>query len=224
MEKALLFQPPFWDPVCVPLGISSLKSYAEQFNHHVELFDYNTNPKIFGIQKKYFEEGKRQFPYWKNWNIERNGTEMLAFHQIVYQYAREKSNYKELVSEILNMNNRSNSEFIDELDVKPFDEIFYKLYDEIYNILNKLLYEYNPSVVGCHLNNSTWPTTLFILRNVKHLMPDIRTIVGGPGPLIGISSSEKEVRNFFNSHEYIDYYVLGEGEESFLNILNKGFL
>lgn len=28
MAKVLLIVPPFWDPVCVPLGISSLKAYV----------------------------------------------------------------------------------------------------------------------------------------------------------------------------------------------------
>jgi len=221
MQKVLLIQPPFWDPVCVPLGISSLKAYAEQFNHHVELIDLNTNPKIFGIQKEYFDEGKRQFPYWKKWNIERNGTEMLAFHQIIYQYAKQKHNYKELVSEILNMNARPNNEFISELNIKSFDDILFKLYNEINNAIEGLLNNYKPDVVGCHLNNSTWAATLFILRSVKELMTDVRTVVGGPGPLMGIASSESEVRTFYDSHEFIDYYVVGEGEKSFTSILNN---
>src|SRR3989338_6202509 len=107
MQKALLIVPHFWDPICVPLGVCSLKAYVEQFNYKVDLFDYNTVPKIFGMQKKYFEEGKRQFPYWQKWNIYRNGTDMLAFHQLVYLKARHYPNYLELVGEILNMSGRT---------------------------------------------------------------------------------------------------------------------
>jgi hypothetical protein len=62
MATALLIVPPFWDPVCCPLGVSSLKSYAEAAGHRVEIFDMNTVPKIFTCQKLYFDEGKRQFP------------------------------------------------------------------------------------------------------------------------------------------------------------------
>lgn len=220
-QKVLLIQPPFWDPVCVPLGIASLKAYAEKFNHIVELIDFNTNPQIFGIQKEYFSEGIRQFPYWKNWNIYRNGTEMLAFHQILYQYAKEKSNYKELVSQVLNINGRPNSEFISELNLETFDDIFFKLYNQIENLLTKLLGTTKPNVIGCNLNNSTWGATLYILRIAKQIMPEIKTVVGGPGPLMGIASSESEIRTFYDSHDFIDYYVVGEGEVSFINILNN---
>jgi len=106
MTRALLIVPHFWDPVCVPLGITSLKAYAERAGHHVDLFDFNTVPEVFGAQRDYFEEGKRQFPYWQKWYIERNGAENLALHQIVYMYARTRSNYAELVAEVLNMDER----------------------------------------------------------------------------------------------------------------------
>jgi hypothetical protein len=51
MTRALLIVPPFWDPICVPLGITSLKAYAEAAGHHVDVFDFNTVPKVFNIQR-----------------------------------------------------------------------------------------------------------------------------------------------------------------------------
>ena len=90
MARVLLMVPHFWDPVCVPLGISSLKAHAESQGHHVELFDFNTVPEIFGIQRAYFAECKTQFPHFNDWNIERNGTEMLSIHQMLYLYARNR--------------------------------------------------------------------------------------------------------------------------------------
>ena len=62
MAKVLLMVPHFWDPVCVPLGISSLKAYAETQGHSVDLFDFNTVPEVFGVQRAYFAECKTQFP------------------------------------------------------------------------------------------------------------------------------------------------------------------
>lgn len=64
MTRALLILPHFWDPVCPPMGITSLKAYAEKEGHRVDLFDFNTVPDIYAAQGFYFEEGKRQFPYW----------------------------------------------------------------------------------------------------------------------------------------------------------------
>ena len=87
------------------------------------------------------------------------------------------------------------------------------------DILQDLLARHAPDVVGCHLNNSTWPGTLFLLRRVKELAPAVRTVVGGPGPFMGVSP--KEVETFFAGNEFIDYYVIGEGEEPFVEILEN---
>src|SRR5262245_16400648 len=131
MARVLLIVPHFWDPVCVPLGISALKAYVEQFGHSAELLDLNTVPQIFGAQRAYFAEGKAQFPYWADWNIERNGTEMLAIHQMLYLYARNRPDYRELVASVLNMDGRPADRFQDRLQPGRFDVIFASLYARV---------------------------------------------------------------------------------------------
>ena len=86
-------------------------------------------------------------------------------------------------------------------------------------ILQDLLARQEPEVVGCYLNNSTWPGSLFLLRKVKELAPHVRTVGGGPGPFMGVTP--KEVETFFAGNEFIDYYVIGEGEEPFVEILEN---
>ena len=222
MTKVLLVVPHFWDPVCVPLGISSLKAFAHSHGHEVDLFDFNTVPEVFAVQRAYFTECKAQFPHFKDWNIERNGTEMLALHQILYLHSRNRPDYRELVAEVLNMDGRDPGEFLERLDVSRFDALFASLYSRISSILGRLLRDAKTyDVVGCSLFNSTWPGTLFILKRVKSLMPSVRTVVGGPGPLMGITSRADEVAQFMNRHEFIDYFVVGEGEPSFLRILDE---
>ena len=117
MSKALLITPAFWDPICPPLGTASLKSYAEINGHQIDIVDLNTSPQIFGAQKEYFNEVQQQFPYMKKWNIERNGTEMLSLHQIVYLFAKHKKNYKEMVADVLNMDMRPFDNFMDKFIV-----------------------------------------------------------------------------------------------------------
>ena len=165
MSKALLITPPFWDPICPPLGIVSIKSFAEKNGHVVNILDLNTSQKIFKIQEEYFSEIKNQFPYMKKWNIERNGTEMLSLHQIVYLYAIHKKNYKEMVADVLNMDMRSFNDFMDDFKIECFDNLFDKLYKNIKQEIDKHIND-QIDVVGCHLNNSTWAATLFILKYV----------------------------------------------------------
>jgi hypothetical protein len=221
VAKVLLIVPHFWDPVCVPLGISSLKAYAGAHGHEVELLDFNTVPEIFGVQRAYFMECKNQFPHFKDWNIERNGTEMLAIHQMLYLFARNRPNYPELVAEVLNMDQRDMGQFMHQLDVSRFDSLFASLYSKVSSILAKTLNATKFDVVGCSLFNSTWPATLFLLKRVKSHVPGVRTIVGGPGPLMGITSRAEEVTRFMDAHQFIDYFVVGEGEYSFIHILEN---
>lgn len=221
MAKVLLMVPHFWDPVCVPLGITSLKAFVEQSGHEVEVFDFNTVPEVFGVQRAYFAECKAQFPHFQDWNIERNGTEMLSIHQMLYLFARNRPNYKELVAEVLNMDGRDANWFMDHLDTSRFDALFATLYSRVSSILVRLLGKKKFDVVGCSLFNSTWPATLFLLKRVKSQLRGVRTVVGGPGPLMGITSRAEEVVSFLGHHEFIDYFVVGEGEYSFLRILDE---
>ena len=220
MSKALLITPPFWDPICPPLGIVSIKSFAEKNGHVVNILDLNTSQKIFKIQEEYFSEIKNQFPYMKKWNIERNGTEMLSLHQIVYLYAIHKKNYKEMVADVLNMDMRSFNDFMDNFKIERFDNLFDKLYKNIKQEIDKHIND-QIDVVGCHLNNSTWAATLFILKYVKEKFPHIRTQVGGPGPIMGFVSDKREIELFMKKNNFIDYFVIGEGEKCFLDILNN---
>ena len=42
MTRALLILPNFWDPLCPPLSIASLKAFAEKAGHQVNITDLNT--------------------------------------------------------------------------------------------------------------------------------------------------------------------------------------
>lgn len=221
MTTALLIVPHFWDPVCVPLGISSLKAYAERRGHTVHLLDMNAEPAIFGMQHQYFQEVLRQFPRWRNWNVQRNGTEMLALHQIAFLGARGSPHYRDLVAEILNVREDPLSEVIEALDVERFDEIFGRLYAAVGQVVSRALNKHRPQVVGCSLFNSTWAGTLFVTGLAKQLLPRSRTIVGGPGPLMGITSGAAQVRRFVEAHQNIDYFVIGEGEQPFVEVLES---
>ncbi|MCP3059803.1 B12-binding domain-containing radical SAM protein [Myxococcus sp. K38C18041901] len=221
MSRALLVVPHFWDPICVPLGISALKAYAERAGHEVELFDFNTIPEVFSVQRAYFDELERQFPEWRRWNAERNATDLLAMHQLVYLYGRARPDYRELVAEVLNVTAAPLETVASRLKTAPFDTLFAKLYARVGSIFQGLVASARPDVIGCSLFNSTWPATLFLLRRAKALAKGARTVVGGPGPIMGIASSVAEVSAFHSAHDFIDYYVLGEGEKHFVSILEQ---
>ena len=46
-------------------------------------------------------------------------------------------------------------------------------------------------------------------------------MVGGPGPIMGFISDKKEIELFMKKNNFIDYFIVGEGENCFLEILNN---
>ena len=221
MSNILLIVPHFWDPICVPLGVSSLKAYVEDEGHHVDLLDFNTNNQIFKMQNKYFLTVLEMFPYMERWNIFRNGTEMLSIHQLLYLNARSKTYYPDLVAEVMNMDGRNYSEFCERLDVRLFDTIFEELYAMVESLVKREMQQKEYEFIGCHLNNSTWAGTTHCLKYAKKLNGRIKTIVGGPGPVMGITSSPHEVEDFMKKNDFIDHFVIGEGEKALVKILNN---
>jgi hypothetical protein len=198
-----------------------LRAYAQQHGHSVGLLDLNTDDEVFGTQRSYFDEVKRQFPRWRNWNIERNGTEMLAMHQVLYHRGRQSPAYRALVAELLNALGLPPDKMAAQLNVRAFDTIFSRLYTRVTALVSQKLAEVKPEVVGVSLFNSTWPGTLFILRLVKSLLPNVRTVVGGPGPIMGFTASHDEIERFCAAEPDLDFYVTGEGEGPFLEILEN---
>jgi len=138
---------------------------------------------------------------------------------ILYLHSRNRPDYRELVAEVLNVDSRDMGQFLQRLDVARFDALFASLYSKISSILRRLLSRGRYDVYGCSLFNSTWPATLFLLKRIKSQFPDARTVVGGPGPLMGITSKAEEVKQFMDRHEFIDYFVVGEGEPPLMQIL-----
>ena len=125
-----------------------------------------------------------------------------------------------MVADVLNMDMRPLDDFMDKFNLERFDNLFDKLYRNIEQEIKKYINK-EIDVVGCHLNNSTWASTLFILKYVKEKYPHIRTLVGGPGPIMGFVSDKKEIELFMKKNNFIDYFIVGEGENVFLEILNN---
>ncbi|WP_018131069.1 B12-binding domain-containing radical SAM protein [Effusibacillus pohliae] len=74
------------------------------------------------------------------------------------------------------------------------------------------IYKRQPDVVGfsCYIWNIT--ETIAVIKRLKKVLPDVKIILGGP-------EVSYETRLFMEQHPYIDYVVAGEGEQTFLELL-----
>lgn len=215
----LLVVPPFWDPVCVPLGPASLNAFVKCHGFRSDIFDINTVPEIYRLQREYFCELTTQFPRWSHLSVERNATEILSLHQLLFLRGRGDSNYREMCRQILDV---TESIYNDSTcDLSRFDQIFKILFSRVESVIRSLVDSRRPQVLGISLYNSTWPSTCLIAEVARRMSPDIRIVVGGPGPIMGISSRPQEVSHFLEANPAIDYYALGEGEDALLRILEN---
>jgi len=86
--------------------------------------------------------------------------------------------------------------------------------DLLDNVIDELV-ESNPKVVGFSLYNTNINAATYFITELRNRMPDVCIVAGGPevlttgrvkGPLIGLP---------------VNYYFLGEAEESFLSLLEN---
>lgn len=220
-NKILLIMPPFWDPICPPQGIVSLKSYLEKRGYEVHIADFNVDGRLFALQRKYFDLGMGHFPQWKFLNIPRNGPRYFARHQLVWFSGRhQKARYKELIRLILNFDGKStcNEQIID-----AFDSIIEESFNIVASKTKELMDQINPDVVGCTMLESTFPSALAILKKVKEINPMTVTILGGPGVVTGNTVDDGNLQRISERCEWIDAFIYGEGERVLENYLEGAF-
>lgn len=217
MLDCLLLVPPFWDPVCVPLGVSSLNAYLKTNGLASDVYDYNVDPQLFGIQKRYFDAIKSIFPFWNDWNIERNGTEMFALHQLAHLRARTGEVRVDLIRQILDVT----GDGVCRVKCSAFEPLLDEIFERVRATTLRLLHHHKPRVVGLSLYNSNWASVALVCEIAKRFDPSITTVVGGPGPVMGIASSADQIAGFLETNPAIDHYVIGEGERALLDLVTS---
>jgi anaerobic magnesium-protoporphyrin IX monomethyl ester cyclase len=72
---------------------------------------------------------------------------------------------------------------------------------------------HNPDVVGFNCSTHTFIDTLDVLRELKHSLDNVITVLGG-------YHATFTSRRILNEYEFIDFLIKGEGEESFVELLD----
>jgi hypothetical protein len=220
-KKILLIMPPFWDPICPPQGIASLKPYLEAWGHVVHIVDLNTVPDLFVLQKRYFETAKKFFPRWKFLNIYRNGPRYFAQHQLAWFFGRgHPERYAALLQDVLNIDARTR---VSDEAIGALDEIVAGTFGMLEAKVEDLVGRIGPEVIGCTMLESTFPSALAILKAARGLKPDLRTVLGGPGPVLGETVESGNFQRTLVKCPWVDAILYGEGELLFENWLEGRF-
>jgi hypothetical protein len=208
--KSLLMMAPFWDPYCPPLGICSLQASLKHRGRDVAIFDFNTDAQIWRAHRAYFDALVDLIPGARKWNILRLGPDYFARHQMAWLRLRDQpQHYRELTRLILDIDGRQQ---IDVHQLARFDPIFDDIYRRIDQLLDEQLARHKPTLLGCTMLTTTLPASLHILRRAKAWNPEIRTVLGGPGPIMGAGADSPDTQRILDRCEWLDNIVIGEGE------------
>ncbi len=213
-RKILLVMPPFWDPICPPQGIVSLKAFLQARGHEVHIDDFNTDGPLFALQKKYFEHCLAECPHWKLLSIFRNGPRYFSRHQMVFLRAGSGRGaaYKRLIGHILNIDGKS---FFSDKVIDALDAVINESFNVVLGKAGQLLSRIQPDVIGCTMLESTLPMALLILKRAKEMYPGIKTVLGGPGAVVGNMVDDGNLENIVKKCPWIDTIMYGEGEQIF---------
>lgn len=102
------------------------------------------------------------------------------------------------------------------IEKKYKDQVSIKLF-KYPEVLEEALKESPPDILGT--SHYSWNTNLskFFLRKAKEINPKIMTVMGGPH----IRLQPQELEKFLRENTYLDYYIMFEGEEPFLFLVEQ---
>lgn len=211
---------PFWSPLTPPLGIACLKSYLEQYGYQVRAKDYNAISSLFDFGSRYISLMKAYTPSDKMGNIAMVGYDVLASHLVAYNNRDNMEDYYELVRQLI-----QNNFFYEASDaaVKSLCELVDQFYALFATYLLKDLENHDFEVYGISCYSLTLGPSIFAFKLVKKHYPNIKTVMGGGIFADQFSPGSEELRNFADKATFIDYFLIGEGEIIFLNLLRSDF-
>jgi radical SAM superfamily enzyme YgiQ (UPF0313 family) len=96
---------------------------------------------------------------------------------------------------------------------KIFSKVEKSVLDKIVNEWSDQIVKFNPRVLGFSLYESTKEFSLLLAKKIKEKNNNIIIVFGGPDCIIN--------KNLYINKNFVDMIVLGEGEETFKDLINK---
>ena len=215
--KVLLVKPPYFSPWTPPLGIAILKSFLEPHGYPVRCYDFNSDPELWGMHHKYFsvlqtlEDVSINDGYSKLWWI-------LNAHMLAYANGADAEACATVLASVVPLQGMQISQEIIHA-LLPLVEGFYKRLNEVTEQFNVSEY----SVVGTSSYTTSLGPSLFFLKKVKEQHPHIKTIMGGGAFADDLALGSDNLDTLVRNYDFVDHFILGEGELLLLKLLQGEF-
>src|SRR3989344_3793412 len=190
-KKVVLVMPTFWDVIAPPVGIVSLKSYLQQYGHVVRAVNLNEFSQVYNTQKEYF-----------------------GFHMNAAVFKEDLPElYDEYVELLLLDHFKIFLEKYSPHEIKDLVQQLNLILENHFVALRELvpvLLEIKPEYVGFTVLSSTLGTALFLGREVKKYAPEVKILLGGPGPYNGFDANSPNMTRLIEKCPFVDKVVFGE--------------
>lgn len=216
-KKIALGLMPFWSPLALPLGISSLKGYLEKNGINVYTFDCNVIEEIWGFHDQYFTLLKKIIPVEKRSNFYMVGYDILNNHLVSFINKKDDALYHDFIKALFlkNMFVKINDDQLFLLN-QAVDEFFKDFEPFIIQTINSV----NPDYIGLSVYSTSLGPALFAFQTIKKNFPKVKTIMGGGVFADHLAIHSPNFLVFLNeTKNYIDAIICGEGELLLLKYL-----
>lgn len=220
-EKILLALLPYWTPQVPPLGISCLKGFLQDHGFVVKAVDVNVEEQVRNLYDNYFDALRDYISRHKRGNFYNIGHDVLQNHMMAHLNYQDENRYIDLVKTLVYKTYYFDisTQLVQRLN-RVLDEFYHYLEGYFTLVLEQEL----PGVLGLSVYKGNLPASLFVFRLAKNKFPGLTTVMGGA---VFAQTLEIGTQNFDffldKTADYIDYLVVGEGEQLFLKILRKDF-
>ncbi|MDD4111510.1 MAG: radical SAM protein [Herbinix sp.] len=215
-NNLLMLLLPFWTPLTPPMGICTLKSYLEPYGYHVRTADGNTNPKLWELNRKYFDTLKEFIPVDKQGNFYNIGYNVLRNHLMAYINNRDQEKHIELVKILVRTHYYCD---ITSKQVDVLDEILKSFYSILKMYILDLLEQEKPRYLGISVFSGTLAPSLFAFQVAKEKYPDMKTVMGGGVFADQLTMGSPDFDYLVEKTPYIDKFMVGEGYNIWLKYL-----
>ena len=212
---------PYWTPQIPPVGIACLKGFLQEHGFEVKAVDANIEGEVRDIYDKYFNTLRGCTSVEKRGNFYNIGHDVLQNHMMAHLNYQNEEEYIDLVRELVYKT------FY--FDINPgqaiaLNEIVAEFYIFLESYFLRLLEEEKPGVLGLSVYKGNLPASVFAFKLTREKFPNIKTVMGGAvfAQTLGIGTPNFD---FFleKTKNYIDYLIVGEGENLFLKLLRGEF-
>ncbi|MFA8435571.1 MAG: radical SAM protein [Marinifilaceae bacterium] len=209
VKNILFVALPFWDPLIPPQGIAHLKNYLKELDYQVNNYDFNVCKWVKDVYEQYFNVLKDCIPDEHHGNFYNIGHDVLRNHMLIHLAGNESEAYYTYLKDIVY---KTYYHYLTITELQDLNGIIDSFFTVLQEEIRKLYHKYLPDMVGVSVMRDNIAPSLFVLKQIKEMNPDVVTVMGGSIFSDQLRLGSPNLEYFTANTPYIDKVFIGEGQ------------